>query len=117
MHSFNLSPNLKEKTILALLKGNFERGDKVKKKFVENFKEKRPNKELGKLPPDNFVNRYSHITEISDTCDDTSLASEISEDSIAFSPQGHHQCFDSFNSFIENTDEKQNTGNNGIFLP
>ena len=51
----------------------------MKEKFIKAFELKYPNRELGKVPtPGNIrINRFAHMSDLVDTCDDTLLASKI----------------------------------------
>ena len=51
-------------------------------------------------PPDQRpTNRYAQIFDMEDTCDDTSLASHIYEDSITSAPEGYGKCYGAYNNY------------------
>ena len=73
----------------------------LKTRFTKEFKVKHPGRELGKVPiPEKILTyRYAHIFYMEDICDDTSLASIISEDSITSAPEGHEKFYQAYNQY------------------
>ena len=66
------------------------------------------------MPPHDqrLTNRYAQIFDMEDTCDDTSLASHISEDSITSAPERYGKCYEAYNKY---TKEEENTTRNRRF--
>ena len=80
---------------------------------MKEFKLKYPGRELGKLQTLGKIleNRYAHMFDIEDTCDDTSLASSISEDSITSAPEGNDRCYNAYNQYQSNHEDNSTIQN------
>ena len=71
----------------------------LKEKFIKAFLIKYPVQKIGTVPSPR--NRFSHLYDVKDTPDDTSLASHISEDSITSAPEGHEKMYNDFTQYQE----------------
>ena len=56
-------------------------------------------------PHHRTTNRYAQMFDVEDTCDDTSLASHISEDSITSAPEGYEKSYEGYTKHA-NEEEK-----------
>ena len=71
----------------------------LKKQFIKAFELKYPDQQVGTVPSPR--NRFSHLSDVKDTPDYTSLASHISEDSITSAPEGHDKMYNDFTQYQE----------------
>lgn len=87
---------------------------KIKALFTKSFKLKQPDTPLGQIPTPGkrLTDQYSQILDIDDTCDETSLASKISEDSITSETEFHESFYQVYNRY---TQGNKNTKHNRRF--